>query len=83
MESVYERAIGGYSYEILDGVAYDRYWWGKKPSTREAFEIWLKDPTATQVDVARMYGRDPTSIFHHVTKLRREGILRKFKRGDI
>lgn len=80
MKSIYERTLGGYSYEILDQNAYERYWWGKSTSTREAFEAWLKDPNATQSKVARRYGRGPKAIFVHVTKLRRQGILRKFKR---
>jgi len=79
MKKVYERALG-VCYEILDQEAYERYWWGKASSTREAFEAWLKDPNATQVAVARRYGRMPNSIFKYVSKMMRLGILRRFKK---
>lgn len=80
MGKIYERFWGGYSYEIVDEAAYERYWWGRRPSTREAFEAWLKDPNKTQISAALEHRKWPRAIFIKVTELTRLGILRRFKR---
>ena len=82
MAKIYDKAWGSYSYEIVDEEAYERYWWGKRPSTRELFESWLKDPEKTQNAVALEHGKWPTTIWRHIHSLGRQGIIRRFKRED-
>jgi hypothetical protein len=83
MKGIYDRSFGGYSYEIVDEEAYERYWWGKRPSTRELFEAWLKDPEKTQNSVALEHGKWPTTMRRHIWSLGRQGIIRRFKRDDL
>lgn len=80
MAKIYEKSWGGYSYEIVDEAAYERYWVGKRPSTREAFEAWLMDPDKTQFSAALEHGKWPNVIRTKIRELTKQGILRRFKR---
>ena len=82
MAKIYDKAWRSYSYEIVDEDAYERYWGGRRPSTREAFEAWLKDPHKSQNSAALEHGKSPRVISLKVTELTRRGILWKFKRDD-
>jgi len=78
MEKVYPKSYGGYSYEIMDEEAYERFWWGRKPSSREAFEAWLMDPNKTQHQLMIESGkRYPLRTMRELLKT---GIIRRFKR---
>lgn len=79
---VYHKSFGGLSYEILDEEAYERYWWGKRPSTREYFEAWLKDPDITQYSVSLEHGKSTSSISGHITEMVKQGIIQRFRRDD-
>jgi len=80
MEKIYPKSYGGFSYEIMDEEAYERYWWGRKPSSREAFEAWLGDPNKTQHQAMIEYGKQ--NVGWTSRELAKEGILRRFKRED-
>jgi len=80
MQKVYQKTYGGFSYEIMDEVAYERYWWGRKPSSREAFEAWLEDPNKTQHQTMIEYGKQ--NVGWIARELAKEGIIRRFKRDD-
>ena len=80
MQKVYTKSYGGFSYEIMDEKAYEQYWWGRKPSSREAFEAWLKDPNKTQHQAMIEYGKQNVGL--NVRELVKEGIIRRFKRED-
>jgi len=74
---IYEKSWGNICYEIVDEGAYERYWWGRKPSTRAAFEAWLMDPEKTQCSVGREYGKWPSMIRLQLRRLLRRGIMRR------
>jgi len=78
MQKVYPKSYGGFSYEIMDEVAYERYWWGRKPSSKEAFEAWLGDPNKTQHQTMIEYGKQNVGWISR--ELMKEGIIRRFKR---
>ena len=80
MEKIYPKSYGGYSYEIMDEKAYERFWWGRKPSSKEAFESWLKDPNMTQHQLMIESGK--TYPLRTIRKLLKAGIIRRFKRED-
>ena len=80
MKTVYDKSYGGYSYEIMDEKAYEQFWWGRKPSSREAFEAWLGDPNKTQHQTMIEYGKQ--NVGWTARELAKEGILRRFKRKD-
>ena len=82
MNRVYHKSFGGLSYEILDEEAYKRHWEGKRPSTRKAFEAWLKDPDTTQYSVSLEHEKSTQSISGHLTEMVKQGIIRRFKRDD-
>ena len=77
MGRIYEKSWGNICYEIVDEEAYERYWWGRKPSTREAFEAWLMDPEKTQDSVGREYGKWPSMIRLQLRRLLRREIIRR------
>ena len=79
MQKVYPKSYyGGFCYEIMDEKAYERYWWGRRPSSREAFETWFNDPNKTQHQALIEYGKQFVGrIFRELTKA---GIIRRFKR---
>ena len=78
MEKVYPKSYGGFSYEIMDEEAYKRFWWGRKPSSREAFESWLKDPNKTQHQLMIESGKHYP--LRTIRELMKSGIIRRFKR---
>jgi len=80
MKKIYSKSYGGFSYEIMDETAYERYWWGRKPSSREAFEAWIGDPNKTQHQAMIEYGKQNIGL--NVRELVKEGIIRRFKRKD-
>ena len=61
MGRIFDKARGNFSYEILDEKAYERYWWGRRPSTKKAFEEWLEDPDMSQRSIGIEYGKDMIS----------------------
>ena len=62
-------------YTILDLEAYNRFWIGRKPSTRTIFEEWLFVPTATMNAVALKHGKIPPLLGKLVRELRKESIM--------
>ncbi len=82
MGRIYEKSGGKISYEILDEKAYERYWWGRRPSTKKALEDWLGDPDRTQRSIEIEYGKRYNFIHLKMTDLVTQGIIRRFKRED-
>jgi len=80
MEGVYHKSHSSYSYEILDEEAYEQFWWGKRPSSREALETWLTDPHKTQYQMLKEHGKK--NIGWHMQGLIKAGIIRRFQRED-
>jgi len=80
MQKMYPKSYGGFCYEIMDETAYERYWWGRQPSSREAFEAWLGDPNKTQHQTMIEYGKQNVGWISR--ELMKEGIIRQFKRED-
>ena len=73
----YEK-LNGATYRILDLEEYDRFWWGRAPSSRELFEAWLKVPTASMRAVSMRQGKRSTAaILRLVKMLKVRGILRR------
>ena len=80
MKKIYTKSSGGFSYEIMDEEAYERFWWGRQPSSREAFEAWLGDPNKTQHQTMIEYGKQ--NVGWTARELVKAGIIRRFKRED-
>ena len=80
MGRIYEKAWGNMSYEIVDEEAYERYWWGRRPSTRKAFEEWLEDPDKSQRSIGIEYGKRYDFIHLKMVDLMKRGIIRRFQR---
>ena len=80
MEKFYHKSFGNYSYEIMDMKAYERFWWGKRPSSKKALEAWLSDPDKTQYQIMNEYGKG--NVRTNLIKLVKEGIIIRFKRKD-
>ncbi|GAG99814.1 unnamed protein product [marine sediment metagenome] len=80
MKKVYHKSHGGFSYEIMDEKAYERFWLGRRPSTREAAESWLGDPDKTQHQLMIEFGKNQPLLTIH--ELLKAGVLRRFKRED-
>ena len=78
MKKTYPKTHGGFSYEIMDEETYERFWWGRRPSSKEAFEAWLGDPNKTQHQTMIEHGN--RSIGWIIRQLTKAGILRRFKR---
>ncbi|MBA7642279.1 hypothetical protein ES703_49968 [subsurface metagenome] len=78
MNKIYHKSYGGFSYEIMDEKEYDRFWWGRRPSSKEAFESWLKDPNMTQHQLMIESGK--TYPLRTIRELLKAGIIRRFKR---
>lgn len=79
MEGKYPRTRGRQVYEIPDGLAYERYWIGRRPSSRALFEEWLRDPDASMFEVTRRHGKLSFSISTHTTAMNKLGILTRRK----
>ena len=85
MERFYHKSYGGYSYEIMDEVAYERFWWGKRPSSKEAFEAWISDPYKTQHQILKEYAKKNitfSNVGYNIGELMKAGIVRRFQRED-
>ena len=85
MERFYHKSYGGYSYEIMDEKEYERFWWGKRPSSKEAFEAWLFDPHKTQHQIMKEYGKRNitfSNVGYNIQALMKAGIIRRFQRED-
>jgi len=80
MEKIYHKAYGGWSYEIIDEKSYEQYWWGKRPSSKEAFETWLFDPHKTQHQMMKEHGKK--NIGWNMRELIKAEIIRRFQRED-
>ena len=80
MGRIFDKARGNISYEILDEEAYERYWWGRRPSTRKAFEEWLGNPDRSQRSVEIEYGKKYNFIHLKMVDLVKLGIIRRFQR---
>jgi len=66
------------TYIILDLNNYERFWWGKKPSTRDIFEEWLKDPDVTMRTVSIKHGKNSSSLLERINReLKRQWIMRR------
>ncbi|MCW4049300.1 MAG: hypothetical protein NWE89_06130 [Candidatus Bathyarchaeota archaeon] len=79
MERFYHKSFGDYSYEIMNQVAYERFWWGKRPSSKKAFEAWLSDPDKTQYQIIKEHGR--RNLRTNMFSLVKDGIIRRFQRN--
>ena len=77
---IYSKIWGHMDYVILNQKEYDHYWVGKRPSTRECFEDWLKDPNASMFEASKKHGKYSWSIQVHVTAMKKLGILIRRKR---
>jgi len=82
MGRIFNKTRGKISYEILDEKAYERYWWGRRPSTKKALEAWLGDPDRTQRSIEREYGKKYYFIHLRISDLVKLGIIRRFRRED-
>ncbi len=85
MERFYQKSYGGYSYEIMDEKEYERFWWGKRPSSKEAFEAWLFDPHKTQHQIMKEYGKKNitfSNVGYNMREMMKAGIIRRFQRED-
>jgi len=82
MGKTFNKARGNISYEILDEVAYERFWMGRKPSSRRAVEAWLGDPDRTQRSIVIEYEKRYNFIYMLMFDLVKLGIIRRFKRED-
>lgn len=85
MERFYPKSYGGYSYEIMDEKEYERFWWGKRPSSKEAFEAWLFDPHKTQHQIMKEYGKKNitfSNVGYNMREMMKAGIIRRFQRED-
>ena len=85
MEKVYHKSYGGYSYEIMDEKAYQQFWWGKRPSSKKAFEAWLFDPHKTQHQIMKEHGKKNiafSNVGYNIQELMKAGIIRRFQRED-
>ncbi len=82
MGRIFDKSRWNVSYEIIDEVAYDRYWWGRRPSTKRAFEEWLGDPARSQRSVEIELGKRYNSISLKMIDLIKLGIIRRFKRDS-
>ena len=80
MEKFYHKAYGGWSYEIIDEEAFEKYWWGRRPSSKEALEEWLFDPHKTQHQMMKEHGKK--NIGWNIRELMKQGIIRRFQRED-
>ena len=68
----------GHIYIILDLNKYERFWSGRKPSTRDLFEEWLKVPDVTMRSVSLMNGKRSSSLLERINReLKRQGIMRR------
>jgi len=79
MGRIFHKSWGNISYEILDETAYERYWWGRRPSTKRAVEDWLGDPDKSQRSIEIKYGKRYNFIYLKMTDLVKQGIIRRFK----
>lgn len=67
-----------YTYRILNLNRYERFWWGRKPSNRDIFEEWLKDPDVTMRTVSVRHGKRSSSLLERINReLKRQGIMRR------
>jgi len=85
MENVYHKSFGRYSYEIMDQGAYERFWLGKRPSSKEAFETWLFDPHKTQHQILKEHAKKNISysnVSFNLAEMMKAGIIRRFQRED-
>ncbi len=82
MGRIFNKTRGNISYEILDEEAYERYWWGRRPSTRMVVEAWLGDPDSTQRYIEKEHGKKYNFIHLKMSNLLKMGIVRRFKRKD-
>ena len=82
MGRIFKKTRGKTSYEILDEEAYERFWMGRKPSSKRAMEAWLDDPDKTQRSIAIEYGKRYNFIYMLMFDLVKLGIIRRFKRED-
>jgi len=82
MGRIFHKTRGKISYEILDETAYERYWWGRRPSTKKALEDWLRNPDRTQRSIEIKYDKKYNFIHLKMTDLKTQGIIRRFKRED-
>jgi len=85
MEKIYPKSYGGYSYEIMDEKEYERFWWVKRPSSKEAFEAWLFDPHKTQHQIMKERGKKNiafSNVGYNIGELMKAGIVRRFQRED-
>ena len=82
MGRIFNKTRGKISYEILDEEAYERYWWGRRPSSRRAVEAWLGDPDRSQRSITLEHGKSYGFINRQMSDLVKRGIIRRFKRED-
>lgn len=68
----------GHSYIILNLNRYERFWVGKRPSTRDLFEEWLHDPDLTMRTISMEHGKRSSSLLERLNQeLKKQGIMRR------
>ena len=68
----------GFTYIILNLNNYERFWKGRKPSTRDIFEEWLHDPYFTMRTVSLRHGKRSISLLLRLNReLKKQEIMRR------
>lgn len=71
------------TYRILDEEAYERFWVGRKPSSKQLFEEWLFNPKATMNIVSRVHDKEDASLLQRLNRgLARQGIIERVKTNE-
>lgn len=75
----FRKAWANVVYRIIDEEKYKRYWWGRRPRSREMVEDYLFDSGATQRKVSMEWGGSDSSITKHLRGLIEVGAMEKVK----
>lgn len=71
------------TYRILDEGAYERFWVGRKPSSKLLFEEWLFNPKASMNAVSQSHGKEDSSLLQRLNrKLAHQGIIERVKTNE-
>ena len=68
------------TYRILDEGAYERFWVGRKPSSKLLFEEWLFNPKATMNAVSQDHGKVDSTLLQRLNReLVNQGVMERVK----
>ena len=65
----------GKKIKIVDRKDYNRYWWGKTPKMKRAFEDWCSSDL-TAKETSHKHKVAEASLHTHKTSLRRKGVIK-------